>query len=102
MTEEEVKRIIRREFENFSLLDRYTFQKDIQIFDKINIELATTTGTKIGTSALQKIGFFNAAPVVRRTFVSRPTGGVVQDAGAREAIDFTLDRLEELGLFASS
>jgi hypothetical protein len=31
----------------------------------VNIALGTTTGTKIGTAANQKIGFFNHAPVVQ-------------------------------------
>ncbi len=33
--------------------------------DAANIALGTTTGTKIGTATTQKIGFFNATPVVQ-------------------------------------
>ncbi len=33
----------------------------------VNIVLGTTTGTKIGTATSQKLGFFNAAPVVQPT-----------------------------------
>ena len=36
-----------------------------RITDAKNIVLGTTTGTKIGTSASQKLGFFNVTPVVR-------------------------------------
>jgi hypothetical protein len=33
--------------------------------DGVNIALNTTTGTKIGTATTQKLGFFNATPVVQ-------------------------------------
>lgn len=35
--------------------------------DGLHIGLGTGTGTKIGTAASQKLGFFNATPVVQRT-----------------------------------
>jgi hypothetical protein len=31
----------------------------------VNIALGTTTGTKIGTATTQKLGFYNATPVVQ-------------------------------------
>lgn len=34
-----------------------------------NIVLGTTTGTKIGTAASQKLGFFNATPVIQPTSI---------------------------------
>jgi hypothetical protein len=37
------------------------------VSDGVSIALGTTNGTKIGTATTQKIGFFNAAPVVRPT-----------------------------------
>lgn len=42
-----------------------TFSGDVTIADGKNIVLNTTTGTKIGTSASQKLGFFNVTPVVQ-------------------------------------
>jgi hypothetical protein len=39
----------------------------LHLADAGNITVGTTTGTKIGTSASQKIGFFNATPVVQPT-----------------------------------
>jgi hypothetical protein len=39
----------------------------LTIADNTNIVLNTTTGTKIGTSTSQKLGFFNATPVVQQT-----------------------------------
>lgn len=35
--------------------------------DGVNLILGTSTGTKIGTAATQKLGFYNATPVVQRT-----------------------------------
>lgn len=46
--------------------DRYVFQRDIELFDGRNIQLASGTGTKIGTAATQKLGFFGATPVVQQ------------------------------------
>lgn len=39
----------------------------ITIPDATNFVLNTTTGTKIGTTATQKLGFFNATPVVQQS-----------------------------------
>lgn len=38
---------------------------DITMTDEKNIVLNATTGSKIGTAATQKLGFFNATPVVQ-------------------------------------
>jgi hypothetical protein len=35
------------------------------VFDGVNLVLGTTTGTKLGTSVTQKLGFWNATPVVQ-------------------------------------
>ena len=40
----------------------------------INLVFNTTTGTKIGTGTTQKIGFWNAAPVVQPAGVADATG----------------------------
>ena len=40
---------------------------NLTISDSINIILGTTTGTKIGTATSQKIGFWNATPIVQPT-----------------------------------
>jgi hypothetical protein len=44
----------------------------IGISDAINIDLGTTTGTKIGTATTQKLSFWNATPIVQ------PTTGVAE------------------------
>jgi hypothetical protein len=38
-----------------------------QTLSDVNLILGTTTGTKIGTATTQKLGFFNATPVVQPT-----------------------------------
>ena len=42
-------------------------QGDVTISDTRNLILATGTGTKIGTATTQKLGFWNAAPIVQPT-----------------------------------
>ena len=39
----------------------------LRLLEATNVQLGTVTGTKIGTTALQKLGFFNATPVVQPT-----------------------------------
>ena len=53
-----------------------------QTLSNVNVVLGTTTGTKIGTATSQKLGFFNATPVIQQT-------------------GNALDALEALGLLAS-
>lgn len=50
--------------------DRYIIGKTMQFNDGRNIQLALGTGTKIGTAATQKIGFYGVTPVVQQV---RPT-----------------------------
>lgn len=44
---------------------RLEYQVDVKMGDAKNIILDTTTGTKIGTTVSQKLGFFNTTPVVQ-------------------------------------
>ena len=48
-----------------------TFTGSVTMTDATNIIAGTTTGTKIGTATTQKLGFFNATPIVQ------PTGDVI-------------------------
>lgn len=73
----------------------------VTLTDATDLVVGSTTGTKIGTATTQKIGFYNATPVVQQTNVTNPTGGATVDAEARTAIDAILSRLETLGLFAA-
>lgn len=44
-----------------------SFGGDLGIADGKNITFATTTGTKFGTSTSQKLGFWNATPIIQPT-----------------------------------
>jgi len=82
------ERITRLENLLFQILrsDRFIFAKDLQIQDGRDIQVGRSTGTKIGTGTDQKLGFFNATPVVRQSAVTTPTGG---GGTASDAIDIT-------------
>ena len=57
----------------------------------------TTTGTKIGTATSQKIGFYNATPIVQGASVADAT-----DAGsAITQLNALISRIEALGLIAT-
>jgi len=75
MTPEEVRQIIREEFAQLIATDRFTFQQNIQIFDKYNIQLGRTTGTKLGTATDQKLGLWGVTPVIQQLKIADPTGG---------------------------
>lgn len=47
------------------------------IADATNIDLGSTTGTKIGTATTQKLGFFNAAPVTQRPANANTSGATL-------------------------
>lgn len=78
-----------------------TFTGNVTIGDGINIVANTTTGTKIGTGTTQKLGFYNATPIVQGASVADASGGAVIDAEARAAINALISRIEALGLIAT-
>ena len=45
--------------------DRFIFSRNIEMQDSENIKVGAKTGTMIGTSNLQKIGFFGVTPAVQ-------------------------------------
>ena len=81
-------------------MERYTFQKNIQIFDARNIQLGRTNGTKIGTATDQLLAFYGVTPVNQPATVADPSGGLTVDGPSRGAINSIIDRLQELGLIA--
>ena len=104
MNEEQVRLIIRQELENFLGSDRYTFQKDIEIFDFRNIILGKGVGTMLGTEGYddpnngQKLGFWGHTPVIQPLDVPYATGGSTIDAIARDRIALIIDRLRICGI----
>lgn len=79
-----IREIIQEELANLIGIDRYLFQKHIQIFDARNIQLGKTNGTKIGTEGAttakptigQKIGFYGTTPTLRPTAVAVSSAGI--------------------------
>ena len=87
MTEEDIRQIIRDELRNFITSDKYQFNRTARFGDGNNIEFATSTGTKIGTSVSQRIAFHGTTPVIQHVpvgvtagFVNVGTGTEVTEA----------------------
>ena len=101
-TEQQIRQIIREELQNLIKIDKYVWDKHLQILDARNIQVGRGTGCKIATATDQKLGFFGTTPVDQPATVSDPSGA--GDAGvdtpARTAINAIIDRLQELGLIA--
>ena len=102
MNEEQIRQIFRDELSRIIGIDRFVFDKKIQILDARNIQLGRTTGTKIGTETGQKIAFHNATPVVQASHIANPGGGLTADSEARTAINAILVVLENKGFIATS
>lgn len=104
MTKEElqtiIRQVVREELESLYGRDRYTFQKNIQIFDGRNIQVGRGTGTKLGTATDQKIGFLGKSPVSQQSAISDPAGGGTIDTQARAAISSLIDALQAFGFIA--
>ena len=73
-----------------------TLSSNLTISTK-NIVTDTTTGTKIGTATTQKLGFFNATPVVQPTAVADATDA----ASVITQLNALLSRMRDLGLIAT-
>lgn len=54
-----------------------------------NIAVGTTTGTKIGTATTQKLGFYNATPVVRQTDGAALTNSVTSGGTTDTIANYT-------------
>ena len=96
--QEIVRNIIKEELASLILSDRYTFQKNLQIFDARNIQLGQENGTKIGTEDTQKLGFYGVTPIARRINIPYASGGAVQDTTARAQQNLIIDTLQAIGI----
>jgi len=86
----------------------FTFSDDIALADAKNIIANTTTGTKIATATSQKIGFWNATPIIQpttavaaATFVAN-TSGIANDTATFDGytIGQVVKALRNAGLLA--
>ena len=77
--------VLFRDSSNNVMIDIEPSSKIITIGDQYNFVINTTTGTKIGTAATQKIGLWNATPIVQPTTgisaatFSANTSGIADD-----------------------
>ena len=69
--------------------------------ESLDFVFGTTTGTKIGTETTQKLGFWNATPVIQGAAVADASGGATVDSQARTAINTLLARIRTYGLIAT-
>jgi hypothetical protein len=76
---------------------RISNDRSITVSDGGNVVLGTTTGTKIGTATTQKLGFYNATPVVQPTAVADATDA----ATALTQFNDLLAKLRTLGIIAT-
>lgn len=59
-----------------------TVGADLTMADAKNVVLNTSTGTKIGTAVTQKLGFFNATPVVQPASAGQADQGAMTTIGS--------------------
>ena len=82
--------------------DRYFLQLDLEMKDGNNVMLGGTTGTKIGTTASQKLSFHGVDPVIQASSISAPSGQANDlDSEARTAINLIRTALSGKGIIAS-
>lgn len=67
--------------------------------DTLNVALGTGTGTKIGTAANQKLGFFNATPVSQQTG-GVATAGASYGANEQQMLQKVYNALRSFGLLS--
>lgn len=77
-----------------TLVAGITVGGDSTLNDGVDFAVGTVTGTKIGTGATQKLGFFGATPIVRPS--------VTGSRGANAALASLLTQLAALGLITDS
>ena len=76
---------------------RISNNRAITVSDGGNVVLGTTTGTKIGTATTQKLGFYNATPVVQPAAVADATTAV----DVITQLNDLLAKLRTLGIIAT-
>lgn len=83
----------------------YTIRRPMHFYDGQKILVGTSSGLKIGTATTQKLGFYNATPVVQASAITAPTtpsASYVQSeaASAVSAINSLRTALSNIGITA--
>jgi len=105
MDKEQIIQLIKEELSNFKGIDRYIFDKNIQILNARNIQLGRTAGTQIGTATDQLLGFYGTTPVNQPDTVAdaETQGGTYSQTDVQSiatAVNALIARLKETGLIA--
>lgn len=73
---------------------------DITIADGLPINFGTTSGTQLGVSGGQKIGFWGSTPIIRPAAVTPPSGGATVDSECRASLSDLVTKLQAIGLIS--
>jgi hypothetical protein len=76
-----------------------TMTGSITLSNSVNIPLGTGAGTKIGTATTQKLGFFNATPIVQPAANADTSGATL--AQLETEVNELKQLLRNLGLLAT-
>jgi hypothetical protein len=82
---------------NVTLNGNVTISGLVSLSNSSDVQLGTGAGTKIGTATTQKIGFYNATPVVQPTAVVDATDA----SSVITQLNLLLGRMRTLGLIAT-
>ena len=82
---------------NITLNGNITISGLVSLPNASNVQLGTGAGTKIGTATTQKIGFYNATPVVQPTAVADSTDA----PSVITQLNLLLGHMRTLGLIAT-
>ena len=82
---------------NITLNGNVTISGLVSLPNSSNVQLGTGAGTKIGTATTQKIGFYNATPVVQPTAVADSTDA----PSVITQLNLLLGHMRTLGLIAT-
>jgi hypothetical protein len=82
---------------NVTLNGNVTISGLVSLPDSSNVQLGTGAGTKIGTATTQKIGFYNATPVVQPTAIADATDA----PSVITQLNLLLGHMRTLGLIAT-
>lgn len=83
---ERVKEVIREIVPTLLARSIVSIEGNLQLLDSRNIIVGSTTGSKVATSNLQKLGFWGIAPIIRPTNGADLTNNVT-DGGTTDQID---------------